>query len=63
MPAPSTWRGPVAARRPRKWLPLLRQAVWVVASVMLLWALLSLLDKAEGDLRQVQAPTSGATVC
>jgi hypothetical protein len=63
MPAPSTWRGPLPARRPRRWLLLLRQAAWVLLPALLLWAVLSLMDMAEGDLRQVRAPLPGATVC
>lgn len=63
MPAPSTWRGPLPARRPRRWMLVLRQAAWVLLPALLLWAVLSLMDMAEGDLRQVQAPSVSAALC
>ncbi|HEY1396746.1 hypothetical protein [Roseateles sp.] len=46
---------PIAAHR---WRRLLLPAIGVVVAVLALLAAMAWLDHAEGDLRQVQAPTT-----
>lgn len=68
MKAPARLHGaapPVPAQPPiaaHRWRRLLLPVLGIAVAVLALLAAMAWLDHAEGDLRQVLAPTAGATV-